>query len=357
MSIIPKNKNVYNFVKDSPQEDISSFLELRNCDNTRETYLRHYQNVFWEICRKEISSLTWSDITNITMKMVKDFRVGLLKQGFKPSTINQRVFATKKLWQEFRENGRVTENVFDIEELTEKDNPYDSLTEREMDRFLDYCLSLKHKPLTQYLYFKFLYVVSCRKHVAQNLTWSDIVKDKDEFEQEFWVVCFESKGKMIKKAITDQFYDQLWQNYRKCKEFSGKVFNVHDNTLKKTLKDFCKLNGITRKIAQHSIRSTSSDHIQRILGDVNITAKALGHKNIQTTYNKYMNKNNDYSNQPSFMLDREFSVDELRSLNEEELLQLINKSGNEVLAKLCIELEKNNKLKKGVIGKVFSNGV
>jgi integrase len=230
------------------------------------------------------------------------------------------MYACKKLWKEFIENERVEVNAFELEDLPQEDNSYDALTTKEIDLFFDYCLTLKHKPRTQNLYFRFLYVVACRKTTAQTIKWENIIREPDDDGNEFWVVKFHEKGEDYKRAITDEFYNELKENYEKNKEFSGKVFNVNNKTYDNTIKGFCEEYNITKHIVQHSIRSTASDNIQNILGDINTTAKGLGHKNIQTTYRRYMNKNNDYSSQPSYMLHKDFSIDKLKGLSKDELL-------------------------------------
>lgn len=336
--------NVVGFYNDSPQADINNFMKLKEMDskNTVTTYWNHYKHMFMYLTGKEISQLNWNDIKLITMKRVKDYRANIIGE-FANTTINQRIYACKRLWQEFIENERVYSNVFDLEDLPQEKNSYDALTRKEIDLLFDYCLNLKYKPKTQMLYFKFLFTVACRKNTAQKITWDDIIRKQDELGNEFWVVKFHEKKKDHERAITDEFYQQLKDNYNENQETSGRVFSVNNHTYDSTLKDFCKKYNITKNIVQHSIRSSASDNIQNILGDINVTAKALGHDNIQTTYSKYMNKINDFANQPSYMLDKDYSIDKLRGLGEEELLRLIEIAGKETITKLCLELEKMNK--------------
>lgn len=345
---ISKN-NLYNFVKDTPLGDIQDFMLLRNCQNTVDTYWNHYNTMFWELLKKEYHNITWFDIASITTKKIKDARSSFIKQGFSATTINQRVYACKKLWKCFIENGRVKENPFILEDLMEEENNYGSLTIEELRDFFEYCKKLKHKPNTQYLYFKFLFITSCRKSVAQNLFWSDIKREKDSRGIEFWVISYHNKGskgskKTDKIAITDTFYEELLDNYNSEYETSGKVFNVHDNTLRRTLEGFCDnkgINRVERNIVQHSIRSTSSDHIQAIFGNIFTVAKALKHKNIQTAYRKYTGKNQDYSKSPSIILDGNFNVSELEGLSKEDILKLLERAGEEVVTKLCLEVRKD----------------
>lgn len=337
------NNNVVGFYNDSPQEEINNFMALRNSENTKTSYWNHYGHMFMHLTNREINQLTWDDIKKITKKRVKAYRVSMMDQNFKNSTINQRVYACKKLWKEFIENERVSDNAFELEDLLEEDNHYDSLTTKEVEMLFDYCLELKHKPETQSLYFRFLYIVACRKNTAQTLKWENIIRKSDPSGNEFWVIKFHEKGGDYERAITDEFFQELKDNYKNNNETSGKVFNVHNHTIDKVLKGFCEKFGITRHIVQHSIRGSASDNIQNILGDINITAKALGHQQIQTTYDKYMNKNDDFVNQPSYMLYKNFNIDMLKGLGEDVLIRLIENSGKDVVIKLCLELDKQGK--------------
>jgi hypothetical protein len=56
--------NVVGIYNDSPQIDINNFMKLRNCENTRKTYWKHYSEMFMYITGKQIDQLTWNDINS-----------------------------------------------------------------------------------------------------------------------------------------------------------------------------------------------------------------------------------------------------------------------------------------------------
>jgi len=335
------NLAIVNLVPDTPYNRIMSFLDQYQ-ENTRKSYLKYYKIMFMYMTGKTLEQLTYQDIKSINDIKVEQFR-NHLKTQYANTSINQIIFACKALYDRFRERRIVEINDFDISPLTEKENKYGSLTSKEMENLYNYCLKQDYKPMTLKLYFEFLYTVTCRKSAAQNLTWDNINRELDiESGQMVWVITFMDKGKEIKKAIQDDFYNRLKENYTKEKEYTGKIFNIHNHTIDKVLKGFCQEYGISEKrnITQHSIKSSGLDIIQNITGDINITASAAQHKNIQTTYARYLNKNKQYTLQPSYFLGKEFTIDTLRELDKDTLLKLIERAGKETIIKLNLELEK-----------------
>ena len=317
-----KESNLVGLYIDTPYNEIMTFVEKQNSKNTKVAYLGHYIHMFKFICNKNLSELTWNDVESITIKKVKDYRTALSHQ-YKATTINSKIFACKSLWDEFNENEHMMANVFGLKKLEKQNNCYDALTSDEFKQLLKFAQT-KYKGNTQRLYFYFLYRTLFRKHIAQNLTWDQIIRKHDkDLNRKVWVIKAEEKRGIREVAITDEFYNELRENYNTYKKQDNKVFHICNSVIDDTIKDFCKEYDIDRRIVQHSIRSSGGDEVQEISGDINKTAQALGHKNIQTTYEHYINKNKSYSSQPSFELDQRYSIELLKGLGEDILLKLI----------------------------------
>jgi site-specific recombinase XerD len=336
---------VIGLVVDTPYNRIISFINEYESKNTRDAYLRHFKKMFMYTCGKTLEQLTYQDIKSVNDLKVEGFR-NHLTDKYKNTTINQIIFACKALYDRFKEKHIVEYNDFDIKPLLEHENSHGSLTAQEIDNLFDYCLKLKYKPIETKLYFEFLYIVTCRKSAAQNLTWNEINKELDvETGKLVWVVTFlDDKKKEVKKAIQDEFYNRLKENYKSEKEISGKVFNIYNKTYDNVLKGFCKEYGISEKrnIHQHSLKSSGLDHIMNVTGDINTVALAGQHKNINTSYKRYINKNRRYSEHPSYYLNKNFNIDMLKDLSKDELLSLIEKSGKETVIRMCLEMEKRS---------------
>ena len=342
--------SVIGLIPDTPYNRITNFINEYDSKSTRGRYTRDYGRMFQYMCGKQFGQLTYEDIKQINKDKVKAYRQ-FLKQQYKETTINQMILAIKTLWDHFISENITDKNPFDFskkERLQEHENCYGSLTLDEMKNLFNFCLERTYKPRSQQLYFEFLFVVTCRKHVAQTLTWNKIKRRLDvETKQMVWVIDFvednADKGTDSRKSITDEFYNRLKENYESEGCTNNKVFcGIYNGTYDDTLKAFCERYNIPpeRKIKQHSIKSSGLEFIQDILGDPNITAQAAEHKHIQTTYRRYLNKNKRFTKQPSFMLHKNFSIDMLEGLGEDVLLDLIKKAGMETVVKLCLELEK-----------------
>ena len=336
--------NLVGMFIDKPSVQINTFIRRDKAQNTTEAYINHYKHIFMYLCHKNIEDLTWDDIRSITVTKVKDYRDKLNGQ-FSASTINQRIFAAKALWDDFFENEKVDKNVFDLKKLKQKKNPYDSLTDREIQLLYQFCLEQEYKSLTKQLYFEFLYTTGLRKNKAQTIKVDDIQRKLDfKTQQEFWVIIVEDKGKDREVSITDEFYNRLLNNYKNEGIDDGQIFHIYNGTIDDTLKAFCQKYGITRHIVQHSIKSASGDLVYSVTHDMQETANHLGHTNFQTTFDYYTGKNKSYAEQASYALHKGYSIDMLKGLGEDVLIGLIEryteKQGRDIVIKLGMELEK-----------------
>lgn len=349
--------NVIGFKNHSIKEHFNLFLNRYERENTKYNYMPNINNALMYMTGKDIDTITIDEIKNITsydVELYRDYLKKLTKPHskerlYKMNTINTYLSPCRTFFDFLIEHKVVQSNCFDIKKLKTKEtvNHYGSLTESELEGLYDYCLSLKDRGITKKLYFEFLATLTCRKTVAQELKFDDIVRRLDpEDNNYYWVVNSYDKTRIVDRAITDEFYDKLKANfdsYDWVDQKKGFVFNVGDKTLEKTLNDYCKFAGIdkeSRNIAQHSLKSTGLDIIQDAFGDINITAKAGGHADIQTTYENYLNKNKHYSQQPSIMLSKKRKKEDLKLLTQEQLLDLINSSGIITLNKICANAEK-----------------
>jgi len=341
------NENVVGFTNVSVGSKVNAFLSTYESKNTRGAYSKRFTQMFMYMYGKDVSKVTQDELKGVDITRVKAYR-DMLKRKYKSNTVNQNIFACKALWDSFKEDGLVTTNPFDIKKIkVRKEVHYGSLSDSELEGLLNYCSSLDKKGMTKSLYFEFLATVTCRKGVAQRLTFSNI---KQKFNRKtnsnYWVVDAFDKTDEVDRAITDEFYERLLKNYESyssADRAKGVVFNVENQTLEKTLNNYCVIAGIDkagRMICQHSIKSSGLDLIQDVFGDINMTAKAGGHRNIQTTYNNYVGKNVDYSQQPSILLKKDFTVKMLEGLSREELLRVLGTCDKGVLIKVCLEAER-----------------
>lgn len=341
------NYNVVGFTKNTIEDKINAFLDYYESENTRRNYTRYIKKMFMYITGKEIYDLTKEDILSINIEQVKKYKA-YLKNQIGSNTNNQELSACKALWDDFIENGDLKFNPFIIRKIKirKKQKHYGSLTEEELEQLYDYCLTLK-KGMTKKLYFEFLATVTCRRSIAENIKFEDIKWTLNNNDKKYyWVVNAFDKTEEVNRAISEEFYNRLKENFKNYDQYDqkkGYIFNISGKTMETTLKNFCEYAGINkeeRNIVQHSIKSTGLDRIQRVFGDINITARAGGHSSIQTTYDNYVGKNVDYSQQPSILLGKDYNIDMLSELTKEQLLDVINSCSKVTLIESCIQAEK-----------------
>lgn len=342
--------NVIGLNKSSVNSVVERFLNKYNSDNTIRTYRRHFNKMFMYTCGKETADITKEDLDSISTSKVREYVDFLKKNKYETSTINQIIFACSKLWRYFQKEDLVKKDEFKEENVMvnkaeEGKNSHGSFTEEELNQLYEYCLSLKDRGLTKKLYFEFLATITCRKTAAQELRLDDIRKtfNKDD-GQYYWVVNKFDKTRAINRAITNEFYQRLVDNFNsysyKDKE-KGLLFNVENQTLEKTLKDFCKAYNIDkegRNLCQHSLKSTGLDIIYDVFG-IKVAAEAGGHSDINTTYRHYLSKQKNYALQPSILLSKspEDCLKELDKLTKDELINIIAASDKFIAIKLCLK--------------------
>jgi len=343
--------NVVGLNNSSAESTIERFLNKYNRKNTITTYRQHFNKMFMYTCGKKIEDITKEDLKSINITKIREYIDFLKNSNYEESTINQSILSCSTLWQYLEKEDLVIKDYFKKETIKpnkedEGKNSYGSLTEEELNQLYDYCLSLKDRGLTKKLYFEFLATLTCRKTAAQELRLDNIRRTfNKEDRQYYWVINSFDKTKIINRAISNEFYQRLADNFNsyeyKDRE-KGLLFNVENQTLEKTLKDFCKeykIDKAGRNICQHSLKSTGLDIIYDVFNDIKIVAEAGGHSDINTTYKHYLSKQKNYALQPSILLSKspEDCLRELDQLSKDELINIIATSDKFVAIKLCLK--------------------
>jgi site-specific recombinase XerD len=229
---------------------------------------------------------------------------------------------------------------------SKKEVSWGSFTVDELESLYDYCLNLKDRGVTKKLYFEFLITMTCRKSIAQNLKFKNIKRKLNrEDQQYYWVLTGFDKTQEINRAIPNDLYQRLSDNFSTYSEKdkqAGLVFNVENQTLERTLNEFCKYAGIDkeeRRLCQHSLKSTGLDIIYDTFNDIKMVAEAAGHADINVDYSKYIGKIKNFAKQPSILLSmtRDHCKEELDELSKEELLNIIMSCDEFVAKKLCLK--------------------
>jgi len=359
--MLADQNNVIGFNSKSFYTALNSILNdiKEESENTHKNYLGTYRNFFQFILGKSLDNISWDDIKKIDFPTIQNY-VDHLKKKSKLPTVKAKIAALNTLYDRLHSwDNSINKELFGqlkkikITSQIKKEGRYGALTISEVNKLLKFaseqkCKGRENFGLEQKLFFEFALTLAIRKESILSLKWENIMKvlDKNSGE-EVWVVYGYEKRKDIEKAINEDFFNRLSELKNKETKQTDYVFNICEQTLRKTLKDFCAENGIgeNRKIKIHSLKKTSGDRTFDMTGgNIKLTADQLQHSDINTTYNDYLGQNMSYTEQPSFFLnfDEVNAIDTIKldEYTKEQLIEAISKCNKNIINQICKNIEK-----------------
>jgi len=332
-----KQANIVVLRRKDVESRIDIFLKERRNENTNKSYKHDIEEFFKMFFNKSLNQLSWDDIYSVTYDVALEYRQRLESMSsYKNSTINNKMSGLSKLWQYFAkiDDNKINPFIFQLDKLSEHGTKsYGTLTQDEVKSLLEYCKTHgKQKQLQKYLIFKTYFITALRKNNVIELTWKDIKQVKDfKTGQSIWTInTLAKRNHNMCIPISDSFFNELIQLKTDTTLPTDKIFNLNKKTIDKILIDFCieyNINKEERNITLHSIRSASSDMAYEVLsGDIFKVAKHMGHDDPKTTYQRYHGKQESLLLSASYMFNQEIDTSALKSLDKEELIQLISKS-------------------------------
>ena len=336
--------NVRLFIKDSPSVIIQEYLEsiMKNTPNTHYSYLLAISTFFKIICNKEIASITWDDIIDLSYQEFLLYQK-YLQSNMKNQSVNARISAIKSLFTELRKHNKNISNdalMLDTLNVYESDiHSWGTLTEDEVMNLIEFARNRNHMPDTQALYFDTLFKTGLRFQCLLNLKLSQIELETNPVTHKtIYYLRIQDKKRGYKVAIPTSMADNMLKLHD---EESGLVFKISAKAIRLTLAKFKTQYKIdnTRKITLHSIKKASGEFVYANTGkDIIVTARHLKHKNIQTCYDRYVGKNGSLQDQPSYALYENLpDINLLKNLSTEQLLQIISSLGNTTLRQVIIK--------------------
>lgn len=358
------NKNITMYTNDEASGAINSYIETcTKSKSTKKNYKIWFSHYFNIICGKDINNITWNNLKALTYTDTSTYQDYLLNnEKNSHSTVNQKLGAIKSMFEficsKYPEQN-LNPNILTAVKLNVSKHDIKShgiLKESEFKALLDYCLlsNVTYKPDMQKLFFETMFITALRETACLNITTDQIVQIEEPTTGKLvYVIKNIDKSKDRTIAISDSLAERLLnsrdtlslrQSQRDNIYFkSNRIFTLSIPAISKTLAAFCNHHNIPkdRNITLHSIRNTTCNYaLEMTNGNITETANYMGHSNIQTTYDFYTNKQVSYTNQLSLTLhDKSISIDSLKDLSKEELLDLINSAGDMVIKKL-IDLKK-----------------
>lgn len=337
--------NIKKFTKNE-DEKLGTIIDLilsRKTHNTKIAYKNTYKDFFYYLFNKDYIDCNWEDIEKINytdiIQYVETKEISLSYNSIK-SKLGALQFLAKELCK-INPNS-LNPTIFSVNINKQKENnEYGALSYEEAMDLLNYTKNLQTETsIIQYLFFKTTLSTAHRVNSLLKLTWKDI-KLINENGIEIPVITIYDKTDIFKTPISNELFEELKSNL-----FNGslenKIFNISNRTLNRTIVNFCKKYNIDqkeRKIVVHSLKKTSGDiAYMKTGGNIIEVASHLHHKNIQTSYQHYLDKNAKYSEKISRDILSDENIDDeinkiTSDLSKEQLVEII---------KNCDLLTKNN---------------
>lgn len=331
--------NVISFQTGKKETSVGQAIRLilkgfeSNSEGTSSKYQKHMEEFIMFVLGLTLENVDWEDLLSITYQNSLEYVDFLKDKGNSNRTINAKIAALKSLYKELAKiNNSVNTNAVNIKQLNTKEeehkNSYGALTEEEVEALFEYCKTLPrhHKPLTKELFFKTSYITAIRKNALLGMTWGDLKQVTETNGQVIWTIQLFDKGKMDTTPISDNFYNELMQLKTDETKLTDRIFQIKEEGLATTLKNFCKLQGISedRKIVIHSLKKASIDKVYKESGDLLATARHAHHNGIELVYKTYQGKNTNLTQRASFsLMEDKKDISVLQELTKEELIKLI----------------------------------
>ena len=309
--------------------DITTFLNRKEIDSvsTKENYEAWLREFFIFMCSKDLPTITRDDIYSIRNVDVIRYQAYLTDRGYKAGTINTKLSAVKSLIDFLsRSDEKISLNTFKVDRVKGEAESYGSLTLEEIDAMLILVREQRNGE-EKSLLIELALKTGIRLAALLSLQWSNITKDNES--EDLWIVNVIDKGKSIdEKIIVNEFYTRICSLKRE-EMMDSKIFHLDKKTIQQSMKRLTEELEIDerRNITFHSLKKSGATYIYELTGDIKKAQDYCNHKNCGTTMNTYIKRKKDRSQSSNLLIGQQNSFD-LSKLTKEELLKVVEESGN-----------------------------
>lgn len=329
-------------------ESIELIINRIKSKNTAKNYKGFYKEFFTYIFGKSYLDTSWDELESLTYDDVLEY-VSVIEVKNNPNTVQTKIASIQSLVKELKKiNNNINTVVFDVKisavEKKGKKNEYGAFTEEECYALLDYCKNLNSdKAYVQYMFFKLTLCTAHRLQSLLSLTWKNLIQKKDG-DVKVWCLELHDKTDDFLTPISDSLANELYAMYNGNND--ERILKISDKTLALTLTRFCEANNIDKKsrnLTIHSLKKSAGDLVYNLTNDIVKTSKFLHHTSVQTSYNRYLGKNTNLTESPSYtMFSKSENVDELLSgLSKEELIEVIKGCNVSVVSAICNKIKES----------------
>ncbi|WEG18572.1 site-specific integrase [Alkalihalophilus pseudofirmus] len=320
------------------EEIINKFIETKiDKPTTRNSYRTHIRDFYLITMSKQLNELIEKDLI-ISHNIIDTFMVEG-KRKWSNNTINTKMAAIKSFYKylESRVNDFMLSVEIDFSILkgsdrlkTQKIN-YGKLTYDEVVQMSEIVFETeRNKAKNKSAFLLFALDTGLRKEEIQKVQWRDLrVIDNDQIY--FQVV---GKGDVIHQRIIKKELYSIILNAKEDDKYLFPLSNTEIQYMFDRLRAYMNIPE-ERNIVFHSIRKASVTEYYYLTLDPLATQKFAGHQSFDTT-TKYIQEK-DFGNIGVMSMRETVNSDDLKSLDKNELLELID-NNNEIKIRLINEL-------------------
>lgn len=323
-------------------------------ENSRASYERVIPQFLDMTLKTTTDDVTAFDLESLTPSDVYERYISKLRfLNFKDSTISNYLSIVRSYVAELEEN-----KIFsDIDYIYLKEtalstkrlkNDSGSRTEMSVDDYeafgqwlldREWSKRYQHKGVQYALALKFMFTTAVRVNSTfSNIRWSDIKRNFDNNGNFGYIVhALDKGGKINKKPITEEFYNELKDNLYTGDDDMLVFDDVSKQTFTRLMNQFSKETG--RDVTPHSIKVGAGTKLYSMTKDLLKVQKFLDHSDPKVTL-RYIRNNQDITESGSYILSSSITIDEVENIVYDDLVKII-KSKPELAYAVIGEAKKN----------------
>lgn len=306
-------------------------------DNSKSSYSRIIPQFLDMALHSDITSITDDKLESLTPSDIYERYVSKLRlMGYKDSTIANYISVVRSFIRELEENRMFSdidykylkETALSTKRLRNDGVNRGKMSATDYEAFSDWLLErewskrYKNKGIQYALALKFMFSTAIRiNSTFNNIHWSDIKQNFDIHGNFGYIIhALDKGGKINKKPITEEFYEELRENLFTGDEEDLVFGEVSKQTFTRLMSEFSK--ETDREITPHSIKVGAGTKLYTITKDLLKVQKFLDHSDPKVTL-RYIRTNQDITESGSYILSSNINVDEIQNISYDNLVRII----------------------------------